>query len=86
MNTYVLDTGALIALDRGDRDLLSTLYDGWQRGNEVRVPTGVVAQAWRDPARQAILSRALKRCDEIPSTAPRRDRQDSYAAGPAPPM
>ena len=35
----------------------------------MRVPTGVIGQAWRDPSRQVLLSRALKQCDEIPLDA-----------------
>jgi hypothetical protein len=33
---------------------------------EVSVPTGAIAQAWRDGARQALLARALEHCDEVP--------------------
>jgi hypothetical protein len=32
----------------------------------VSVPAGVIAQAWRDGSRQALLSRALTHCDEVP--------------------
>ena len=32
----------------------------------VYVPAGVIAQAWRDGSRQALLSRALRHCDEVP--------------------
>ena len=33
---------------------------------EVSVPAGVIAQAWRDGSRQALLARALTHCDEVP--------------------
>lgn len=33
--------------------------------SSVHVPAGVIAQAWRDGARQALLARALSRCEEI---------------------
>ena len=66
MPTFVLDTGALIALDRGDRDLLSKLQTAFTNGDSVRVPTGVIGQVWRNPNRQALVSRTLKRCDEVP--------------------
>ena len=66
MSTFVLDAGALIALDRGDRDLLSTLQTAFENGDEVQAPAGTIGQAWRQPNRHALLSRTLKRCDEVP--------------------
>lgn len=63
---FVLDAGALIAVDRGDREVISMLKSAFQRGASVRVPAGVIAQAWRNPSRQALLARTLKRCDEVP--------------------
>ena len=62
----VLDTGALIAIDRGDRDVLSRLQTAFDNGNEVQAPAGAIGQAWRHPSRQVLLSRTLKRCDEVP--------------------
>jgi len=32
----------------------------------VYVPAGVISQAWRDGTGQALLSRALRHCDEVP--------------------
>ena len=64
--TIVLDAGALIALDRGDRDIWSRLRTAFKNGDRVRAPAGVIGQAWRDPNRQVLLSRALKQCDEVP--------------------
>ena len=64
--TIVLDAGALIALDRGDRDTWSRLRTAFQNGDRVRAPAGVIGQARRDPNRQVLLSRALKQCDEVP--------------------
>ena len=66
MSTFVLDAGALIALDRGDRDLLSTLQTAFENGDEVQAPAGTIGQPWRQPNRHALLSRTLKRCDEVP--------------------
>ena len=63
--TLVLETGALIAAERGDRDVVSRLRMAFRNGDEVHVPAGVVGQAWRNPARQAVLSRILKQCAEI---------------------
>ena len=66
MPTFVLDTGALIAIDHGDRDLMSTLQVAFDNGHEVQAPAGAIGQAWRDPNRHALLSRVLKRYDEAP--------------------
>ena len=63
--TIVLDTGALIALDRGRHDVWSQLRIAFKQGHLVRVPAGVIGQAWRNTNRQALLSRALQRCDEV---------------------
>ena len=65
MTTFVLDTGALIALEHGDRRLWARLYTA-DRPSDVRVPTGAIAQAWRGGPRQAPLARALKLSDEVP--------------------
>ena len=70
--TFVLDTGALIQVDRGNRHILSMIETAFDRGERVHVPAGVIGQAWRNPSRQARLSRILKRCDEVPL--------DGYAA------
>lgn len=61
----VLDAGALIAVDRGDREVGSRLRAALAAGHPVHVPAGVIGQAWRNPSRQAQLSRMLKRCDEV---------------------
>lgn len=61
----VLDTGALIQVDRGDRHTLSTIDTALDRDELVLVPAGVIGQAWRNPSRQAQLSRMLKRCEEV---------------------
>lgn len=66
MTTLVLDTGALIALDRNDRTVWAMLRNAADDFAQVSVPAGVVAQAWRDGGRQALLARALAHCDEVP--------------------
>lgn len=63
--TLVLDAGALIQVDRGNREVLAALEAAFDRGEAVHVPAGVIGQAWRKPDRQALLSRTLKRCDEV---------------------
>jgi len=65
MNTLVLDTGALIALDRNDRVAWTALRDASTADDNIRVPSGAIAQAWRDGARQVLLTRALSHCDEV---------------------
>ena len=53
-----LDTGALIALERGDRRI-TVLLDELPLDSEIHIVAGVVAQAWRGGARQARLARLL---------------------------
>lgn len=55
-----LDTGALIALDRGDRRMIALIRQALVEGRSFRVPAGVVGQAWRDGRRQVVLSRFLR--------------------------
>jgi hypothetical protein len=59
-----LDTGALIALDRGDKRMIALLHRALAQGRTLRVPAGVVAQAWRDGRVQVTLARFL-RSDEV---------------------
>lgn len=66
MTALVLDAGALIALDRNDRSVWAMLRNAADDSAQVSVPAGVVAQAWRDGSRQALLARALTHCDEVP--------------------
>jgi hypothetical protein len=59
MAAIVFDTGGLIALDRGERKVGALLAAAAASGVEAVTSTACVAQAWRDPARQARLARAL---------------------------
>jgi hypothetical protein len=52
----VLDAGALIAIDRADRRIIRLL----EMAEEVHVPAGALAQAWRNPARQVRLVRVMR--------------------------
>ena len=56
----VLDAGALIALDRGDKRMLALLDRALAQGRAFRVPAGVVGQAWRDGRVQVTLARFLR--------------------------
>ena len=55
-----LDTGALIALDRGDKRMIALLQHALAQGLAFRVPSGVLAQAWRDGRTQVTLARFLR--------------------------
>jgi len=54
-----LDAGALIAFDRGDRFVVSLLARALELELGIAVPSGALAQAWRDGRRQARLARLL---------------------------
>src|SRR5271169_4720090 len=60
----VLDSGALIALDRGDKRMIALLRQALAQHLTFRVPSGVVGQAWRDGRVQVTLARFL-RIDEV---------------------
>jgi hypothetical protein len=63
-----LDTGALLALERGDGRMLALLQLLARRGGRIRVPAGVAGQAWRGGARQAVLARLFSSPQvELPS-------------------
>lgn len=64
--TVLLDAGALIAVDRGDRRLLSLLNDERLAGRLPVTHGGVVGQVWRNGSRQARLAWALRGIDVIP--------------------
>lgn len=55
----VLDAGALVAIDRRDRTIETLLLIAAQEQIAVCTSGAVVAQVWRDGARQANLSRIL---------------------------
>jgi predicted nucleic acid-binding protein len=54
-----LDAGALIALEKGQRLARSVITEALAARRPVHVVSGVVAQVWRDGARQAHLARLL---------------------------
>lgn len=61
----VLDAGALIALDRADRDTWALLTDAHRAGQRPVVPAPVIAQAWRGGQRQARLARVLSGAEVV---------------------
>lgn len=70
MAALVLDTGALIAVDRGDRRLGAVLHEAARHSVDAITTSACVAEAWRDPARQARLARALVGIIERPLDPP----------------
>lgn len=60
----VLDTGALIAIDRRNRALGALLRVAQRNALPVRTSTAAVAQVWRDGSRQANLARVLAGVDQ----------------------
>ena len=60
----MLDAGALVAVDRGDRAMVARLRAAQQAGLGLRSTGAVVTQVWRDPTgRQANLARLLRSVD-----------------------
>jgi hypothetical protein len=61
VSALVLDTGALVAVDRGDRLMIARLKVAERMGVELRSTGVVIAEVWRDGrGRQANLARLLK--------------------------
>jgi predicted nucleic acid-binding protein len=54
------DAGGLIALDRNDRRVVALLARATERGTRITIPATALAQAIRNPARQARLSRLIR--------------------------
>jgi predicted nucleic acid-binding protein len=54
------DAGGLIALDRNDRRVIALLVRAAERGARITIPATALAQAIRNPARQARLSRLIR--------------------------
>lgn len=76
--SVVLDAGPLIQLDHNARKVLVLLACAHEAGDLVIVPGTALAQAMRDPSRQARLSRLLRQ----PRTAVvSLGRQDATQAG-----
>lgn len=55
-----LDAGGLIALDRGDRKLLSLLARARENGDRITIPATALAQALRSPVRQVRIVRLCR--------------------------
>ena len=60
MSGIAFDAGGLIALDRNDRRALALVARATERGMRITIPATALAQAMRNPARQARLSRLIR--------------------------
>lgn len=60
MSGVTFDAGGLIALDRNDRRVIALVARATQRGMRITIPATALAQAIRNPARQARLSRLIR--------------------------
>ncbi len=64
MSALVLDAGAFVAVERGDRAMVARLRVAERNGIELRSNGVVVAQVWRDPSGgQVKLGRLLRSVD-----------------------
>lgn len=61
----ILDSGAVIALSRNDNWARATLAAAWEAGVEVAIPSVVVAETVRGPAKDASVNRVIKSVDEV---------------------
>ena len=60
MSGITFDAGGLIALDRDDRRVLALVARASERGIRITIPATALAQAMRNPAKQARLSRLIR--------------------------
>lgn len=72
MSGITLDAGGLIALDRNDRRVLVLLARAKESGMRITIPATALAQAMRNPSRQARLCRLIRQpgTDLIPLNGP----------------
>lgn len=70
----VLDAGAFVAVERGDRQVGAMLRLLQQRRVPLRTSAAVVAQVWRDGRTQARLAQVLAGVD-VSALAPGNDRR-----------
>jgi predicted nucleic acid-binding protein len=78
LRTVVLDSGALIAFERGDERMRALLLEARATGTRVVIPAGVLAQVWRDPGKQVAIGGLTK---AIETTVVPLDKLLAEAAG-----
>lgn len=61
----ILDSGAVIALARGDQRARAVLAAAWEAGAEVAIPSVVLAETVRGSATDAPVNRVIKSVGEI---------------------
>ena len=78
MAGITMDAGGLIGVDRNHRKVVVLLARAWETGTRVTVPASALAQAMRQPDRQARLARLLRQptTDVVPL-----DRVDATNVG-----
>lgn len=74
----VLDTGALIAIERRDRGVAALVATANRNDLHVVAPAGALARAWRGGRRQALLARAIRTDLEVD------DLETRLPSGPEP--
>jgi len=62
MAGLTLDSGALIAIERGERSVYAHLKEAHARSLVITVPTVVVGEVWRGGTRAALIARVLSVC------------------------
>ena len=60
LSGITFDAGGLIALDRNDRRVLALVARAREHGMRITIPATALAQAIRNPAKQARLSRLIR--------------------------
>lgn len=60
MSGITFDAGGLIALDRRNRHVLALVARANELGMRITIPATALAQAIRNPAKQALLSRLIR--------------------------
>lgn len=81
MSALVLDAGALVAVERGDRAMIARLRAAQRQGMDLRSNAMVLAQVWRDShGRQAQLARLLRAVD-VRAVSPQDGRQAGALLG-----
>jgi hypothetical protein len=60
MTGLTLDAGGLIAVDKNDRAVLALIARTQERGLRITIPATALAQALRNPSRQARLCRLMR--------------------------
>lgn len=78
MSGVTLDAGGLIALDRNNRRVLALVARASERGMRITVPATALAQAIRNPSKQARLSRLIR---QVSTDLKPLDGPDATAVG-----